>query len=412
MNAPPEFRVAHTAGAAVVSLRAAWPGGATAESLPGLASVMGSGLSEGSQRRDWRQLAEDAEALGASIQCGASFEAVGLSIDAMAADWVRVLDWAQELLLEPVFPHDRCRWLARQAAAELESMADQPDVVAQRAFLEHLYLPHPRSRPLKGDEASLQRVDGDACSEFYRAHRAAGPLLLSVAGPIDEEAVLRGLEERFSPRLLAQALASGPSRELATPPKIEGNPQRRREVKLPAQGDQAHVYAGHLTVPQSHPDATALQVLAVILGAGGGLHGRIPHRIREQEGLAYSAYAHTLAGAGLAPGRLTLYAGTAAAQAARVETGLVEELERLVEEGPEAAEVEEARTFLLGRDPFLRETPRQVASLMVDSAFYGLPMDDPEWRRGQLEAVDREVAERVARRWLRPDQLRITVGLP
>jgi hypothetical protein len=45
---------------------------------------------------------------------------------------------------------------------------------------------------------------------------------------------------------------------------------------------QAHLYAGHLTVRRADEDFDALALAAVVLGAGSGLTGRIPERIRER----------------------------------------------------------------------------------------------------------------------------------
>ena len=78
-------------------------------------------------------------------------------------------------------------------------------------------------------------------------------------------------------------------------------------------GDQAHLYAGCLTVPRAHPDRHALDLLGVVLGSGAGLTGRLPERVREREGLAYSVQVQTLAGAGLDRGRLVVYVGTSPA---------------------------------------------------------------------------------------------------
>jgi hypothetical protein len=124
--------------------------------------------------------------------------------------------------------------------------------------------------------------------------------------------------------------------------------------------DQAHLYIGHLTVPRNHPDYTALEMVAVTLGSGAGLTGRIPMRIREQEGLAYSAHAQTVAGAGEDAGRLVAYVGTSPATVAKAEAGIVEEIERLVQDGIEPAELEEARAYLL--DVGLDAAHERVAS--------------------------------------------------
>ena len=138
-------------------------------------------------------------------------------------------------------------------------------------------------------------------------------------------------------------------------------------------------------MPRRHPDYAALELLAVILGSGAGLTGRIPARIREREGLAYTAYAQTVAGSGLDPGRLVAYVGTSPATVEKAERGVVEEITRLVEDGIEDAELEEARAYLLGREPFRRETARQWADLLIEAEEYGIPLDDFEHRKAELE---------------------------
>jgi zinc protease len=150
----------------------------------------------------------------------------------------------------------------------------------------------------------------------------------------------------------------------------------------------------------------------VILGSGAGLTGRIPNRIRESEGLAYSAHAQVVSGAGLDPGRLVAYVGTSPATVERARVGVVEEITRLVEGGIEDSELEEARAYLLGREPFRRETARQWADILVEAEHYGLPLDDPGQRKAELTALDRAAVEAAARRHVRPGDLRVTVGLP
>jgi zinc protease len=396
-------RCRRVGGAPVVALRAWVRAGARIEERPGLALLTGRLLSEGSRRRDWRQIAEDAEGKGMILSSFGTFECHGVAIDALATDWEQALDWAAELMREATFPEDRCAWLARQTAAELESLADQPEVLTAWAFLDQLYAPHPRSRPIQGDEASLLALTPHDCAAFHRRALSHG-VSVTVAGAIDEGAVEARLGELFAD-LPAPA---GPPPE---PPTPAGRALSRREVATEAE-DQAYLYVGHLTVPRRHPDFAALEALAVILGSGAGLTGRIPHRIREQEGLAYSAHAQTAAGAGTDAGRLVAFVGTSPATVEQALAGVVEEITRLVEEGIEETELEEARAYLLGREPFRRETARQWAEILVDAEHYGLPLDDIDERRRSLLALDRRTVEAVARKHIVPDALRVTVGLP
>lgn len=393
----------------MVSLRCLLLGGARLETHPGQAVITGRLLSEGSQRRSWSEIAEDAEGRGMAIHSSGSFEGHGVSIDALAVDAALALEWLAELVLTPSFPEERCTWLRRQGAAELESLADQPEVRTSWAFQRQLYVPHPRSRPVQGTAEGLAAFGAEECGEFHRRALQRG-VLLTIAGDlsgepaeVDQEALAARAEELFA----GLTRGGGPDEEPAPP---QGLPELRQEI--PVQGDQAHLFAGHLTVPRNHPDAAALEVLAVILGAGSGLSGRLPTRIREREGLAYSTQVHTLSGAGLDPGRLAVYVGTSAATVEQAEKGVREELERLLSDGVDEEELAEAKSYLLGREAFRRETARQWAELMLDAELYGLPLDHPHWRLEQLEAVDRSSVEAAAGRHLRPRELRVTVGLP
>jgi zinc protease len=389
-------------GAPVVAVRLCFRAGTREEAIPGQSLVTGRMLTEGTRTRDWQRIAEEAENKGMMLQSFGTFESIGVSIDALAKDWELALDWAAELFLDSIFPADRCAWLAKQAAAELESLTDQPEVKTAWGFYDQLYRPHPRSRPLHGSEESLLGLTPADCAAFHRRAQAHG-ILAAVTGVMDEDAV----RERLA-GLLGQPPADAEPFPAPPPPAGLGP---RHTVATDAE-DQAHLYIGHLTVPRRHPDYTALELAAVVLGSGAGLTGRIPARIREKEGLAYTAHAQTVAGSGLDAGRLVAYVGTSPATVERAERGVVEEIARLVENGLEDAEMEEARAYLLGREPFRRETARQWADLLIEAEEYGIPVDDFEHRKAELEALDRPTVEAALRRHVRPDALRVTVGLP
>lgn len=401
--APWVIRTRYVEGAPVVAVRFWLRGGARLEAIPGQALITGRMLSEGTRRRDWRRIATDAEGKGMILASFGYFEHYGLSIDALAKDWELALDWAAEMVLDPSFPEDRNAWLTRQASAELESLGDQPDVKTAWGFLEQLYTPHPRSRPTQGSVESLRKLTAADSAEHHRRSLRQG-MLVSVAGVIDEDAVRRRLEGIFS----------GLPAEVEPVPVVPapvGLPEKRRELKTGAE-DQAHLYVGHRTVQRDHPDYAALELLAVVLGSGAGLNGRIPARIREKEGLAYTAQAQTVSGAGLDVGRLIAYVGTSPTTVDQAERGVVEEIAKIVDEGITDQELNEARAYLLGREPFLRETARQWADLLMEAELYGLPLDNPAWRTAELTSPDRQAVEEAARRHIDISALQVTVGYP
>jgi zinc protease len=177
-------------------------------------------------------------------------------------------------------------------------------------------------------------------------------------------------------------------------------------------GDQAHLFLGHLTVERVDDDLPALELLSIVLGAGSGLAGRIPTRIRERDGLAYTATAAAASGAGLDRGRLVAYLATAPENAERAEVAVVEELRRLRQDGVTDAEIAEGRSYLLGREPFRRETPRQWAELLAEAELYGLPVDRADWVLERYAGLDRAAVEGALERNVDVEELRVTVGMP
>ncbi len=387
-----------------VAIRLLARAGARVERLPGVAWLTGRMLGEGTVRADWSALAEEVESRGASLSPFGGAESIGVAVDALAADWELGLGWALEVMLSPRLPADRFELARRLAASELQSIDDHPEMRAAYAFRRQLFgVDHPRGRPLAGDAESLGRAAVGDCVSFHHQALAGGALIV-VVGPAPTLEVEKRVEDAWA-RL-------GTGYDNAEPvslwPILSG--PERCDVALPG-AEQASLLIGHLGVPRAHPDRRALELASVVLGAGAGLSGRIPHRVREREGLAYAATGSLVAGAGLDPGRVEVSVGTGVDHLDRAELVVREELERFAQDGPTEQEVEEARAFLLGTEALRRETSRQLAAIAADAAFYGLDGSLAAARASLLE-LDRAAVTAAVQRHLDPQRLMVTRGIP
>lgn len=406
-----EVHVRRVPSSPVVAARAWLRHGARNEATAGQALVTGRLLTEGTSRRSFSVLGREAEERGMVIESFGSYESIGVSIDALSRDTHRVLDDLAELVLDPAFPPARFDLIRRRAGAELESQLDQPEVRTARAFLGALYGAHPYGRPLAGSPEALGRLDVDACRSFHRRALASG-VVVAVTGDIEESMVRDAVSERFadpvhaSERRPAQVPAQVPEEPQAPPPVRAA----RLVIDLPP-GDQAHVLCGHLSVTRADPDRPALDLLGVVLGAGPGVRGRIPDRVREREGLAYGLEVGVAAGAGHDRGRFQVYAGTAPEHVEALERAIREELDSMLDSGPTAAEVEEAKSYLVGSLPFTVETPRLVADRLAESAFYG-PGVEPDALDRAWRALTRHDVHEAAKRHLDPGAMTVTIGIP
>ncbi|MCY3971073.1 MAG: pitrilysin family protein [Acidobacteria bacterium] len=386
----------------VVAARAWLRGGARVDPSPGLALLCGRMLVEGTARRTWREIAEQAEARGVSLNGFASAEVHGLSIDALPDDAGLALEWLAELVLDPGFDRERFELLRDQTLGELRSLADRPEVVTGWTFRDQLYHPHPLASPSQGTSESLAALTPEGCMRFHGDALARGGVV-AVAGDIDEDAVLADLE-RFFGGSAKGAIGT------VEPPAPRGRSAKRIEI-VTGSREQAHVYAGHFTVDRRHPDLPELRALGILLGSDG-LAGRIPHRVREREGLAYATHVDVLAGAGSDPGALSVYLGT---HPNHVERGLElvrEALREVLERPPEAAVLEACRTGMFGREPFLTETAGLWAGLLVDGLFFDLPSYRRSWRLERIARLSPDGVFQAARRHLKPERMLVTVGVP
>ena len=395
------LRVRHVAGPPVVAIRVWLPGGIRAESEPGLGWATGRMLTEGTRLRSWEQIALDAESLGAAISGVSGVEVHGLALDGLSHDWEQLIDWAVELLLESRFPAERLAWVVRQGEGELAALYDSPDSATYLAFLEQQYFPHPRSRPAPGSVEALARLTSDQLKSFHQAAMGRGPLV-TIAGRIDVEQV----EQKLS---RIDWGITEPSETRFTPPEIRGLADPRRKVSVDGEG-QAHLFLGQFSVPRLHEEYESLELAGVVLGSGAGLTGRIPERVREQEGLAYSASAATVVDAGTDPGRISFYVGTSLDTVDAAERLVREEIDRILESGVETIELANAKTYLLGREPFRHETARQWANRLAEGLYWGYPAEDAEWRSKRLMVPDRLQVNAALRRFLRPKELKVTIG--
>ncbi len=227
-----------------MSVQARLRGGLMSEGEPGLALLTGRLLAEGTRSRGWQQIVDEAESYGMYLQSFASGESIGVAIDAIAADLDLAIEWMAEILTEPIFPQDRFEWIRKQAMAELESLLDQPHYRTGRAFSRQLYGEHPYGRAMHGTTEALAERSRDECAAFHQKTLAWGGCIV-VTGAVDEDEVLKKLEDRFAGIL-------PPAEERPLPPPPQTAAAREQEL-VSGEADQAHVFSGHLTIDRRSP---------------------------------------------------------------------------------------------------------------------------------------------------------------
>jgi zinc protease len=170
---------------------------------------------------------------------------------------------------------------------------------------------------------------------------------------------------------------------------------------------QTHVFLGQLGITRTNPDYYKLLVMDNVLGTGPGFTDRLSSTLRDRQGLAYTVTAQITGTASDQPGAFIGYVGTFPDKYTWVRESFVKEIRRIREEPPTHQEVEDAKSYLLGRLPFKLATLQDMATQLLTAERYGLGLNFLEDYRRQVAAVTPADVQAVARKYLAPDTFAI-----
>lgn len=371
----------------------------------GLASLAGGMLAEGTTRRSAREIAEVIEDTGGHLATFGGYAYSGTRVVGLAEDLALALDVAADCVRAPVYPEDRVRLQVERRLGTLRSRADQPKAVASDLFDEIVYAGHPAHRPSLGYPHTVARITREGLAAFHAAWFRPERTLVALAGGFDPADARESIERAFG------------DWERATGTVIPELPELGRqttpvEKRVRLEKTQANVFLGHLGIRRSDPDYYALQVLDTILGSSPGFTSRIPRRLRDEQGLAYSTFSNIAGSAGLDPGRFVAFIGTSPGNVARALEGLTFEIRRIVEEPVAQDELEAAKSYLTGSFVFKFQTNSQIAGFLVKAEIFGLGFDYVERYPELIHAITIEDVHGAASRHIDPDALTLVVAGP
>ncbi|AMM20546.1 zinc protease [Frondihabitans sp. PAMC 28766] len=217
---------------------------------------------------------------------------------------------------------------------------DAGDVGSERLF-ESVLGDHPLGRPIGGSPDSIRAARRDDVVRHYRENYRPQDLVVTVAGAVDHEALVGRITAALRSAGWPDTEATPvPRRPTATAELSQGAPA----VVIPRPLEQATVMLAVPGLALTDPRRPTLSILNAVLG--GGMSSRLFQEIREKRGLAYSVYSFTpsYSDAGL----FGLYAGSAPRNAVEVSKLMLDEFDRLADDGITEHEFERSLGMLGG----------------------------------------------------------------
>lgn len=348
-------------------------------------------MTRGCGALDAAAVADRIDRLGGSLAGVAGRNSFGLTAEWLARSWQPGLDLVADCVLEPALP---VADLAREARLLLEDQAAQlgsPTHVAFRLFSEALYGEHPYARDILGTPASIDRLSRAELLAFYRERYPVSGLVLAIVGDVDADEVVAHVRARFE---------RAPKARPAPLPPAAARAPVQAEVYRYLDLAQSHLVVGFPGATLGAPDRCALEVLVAILG---GQSGRLFTELREKRALAYRVSAHSVEG--VDPGFVAVYLSCAPDKLDEAVAAVRAELERVRAVGVTAAELDSARSYLIGSHQIAMQRRAAVANAMAYHEAYGLGWQTWTGYDAAIRAVRPEDVAAAAAAYLRPDRM-------
>ena len=223
-----------------------------------------------------------------------------------------------------------------------------------------------------GTRESIRAMTRDDIHGYWKRRYGAGSMVVAAAGSVDHDAVVEMVAERFGD-WSGEAVEHehGPA---APWPVVK---LTRRET------EQAHVVLGGKGFDRSDERRWAFEVLNHVMGSG--MSSRLFREIREERGLAYAVYGFKLSYADA--GAWGVYVGTTPSQTETAITVIRDELDKVVEEGITAEELERAKGSMRGSLALVLEDPNSRMVRLGRDELAGMPHLSVDERLAKLEAV-------------------------
>jgi predicted Zn-dependent peptidase len=294
-----------------------------------------------------------------------------------------------------------------------EMIAKERKVVLEEISLANIYPPSyvlnivsrslfPESSlglPISGTKETVQGIQRNDLTEFYKRYYVPNNGFLTVVGNVDPRAAHAMIGEKFN------AWPTGHSHSDSLLPPLRQS--KLKEVRQRKFLDQAIVVVALQAMGLRDIDHPAFEIINALLGSGG--NSRLYQEIREKRALAYlvgSLY-HPLSDTGL----WATYAGTDPKNIAEVQSIFFKEIQRIRQEPISPGELDEIKSYIQGRTLIRNETNAALADFAAQGLLSGSWVSPAEFI-AKVHAVTAEEVMRVARLYLREDQFNVIILKP
>jgi zinc protease len=364
----------------------------------GLANLTAALLDDGTRTRSALDIAEQIGFLGIQLAAGSGWDASRVILHTPTAQLDSALALFADVVLNPAFAADELERLRQERLTQLLQLRDRPPAIADLAYNLIVFGDeHPYGRSTIGTESSVEVVTREDLQRFYAAYYRPNNAVLIVVGAVQPDDIVQRVRDAFG----GWERATVPRAQLPSPARAPAGTLYL--IDKPG-APQSSFRLGGIGVARATEDFFPVLVMNTILG--GSFTSRLNANLRETRGYTYGAGSMFDMRRAAGP-----FVARAEIVATKTDSALIEFMRELrgVHEVVPADELDKAKQYLQLQLPSQFETTADIATRLMPLAVYDLPLDYFDDYTRRIEAVTQQDVQRVARRYVRPDEMSIVI---
>lgn len=368
--------------------------------LPGLASLTGDMLDEGSGSRSAIDIHDAFARIGAHLEIEVAADATLVGLTVLTSHLEAGLGLFADCVVRPSLREADVERLRQLRLNRLRQLRDLAPAMADRAFMQRLYDRHPYGHLAIGTEAALEAIRVADVRAFHAGAYLADRATLIAVGDVEPASLEPVVEQAFG-RWISSADTSTVAFDaaMAAPPTPGG---RELAVVDRTRAAQSELRVGHVAAARGTPDYVPLLLLNMALG--GQFVSRVNLKLREEKGYTYGARTSFDFRRGRGPFLLQTSVQTDVTAMAIAD--VYAELEGVCGPRPVTRdELEMAKAALTRGYARNFETSEQLARALAQIALHELPDDYYDRFPERVHEVDEAALARAAATHLHPDRM-------
>lgn len=364
----------------------------------GLSSFTASLLREGTKTRSSKDIAEQTDALGATLNATSGLSSLTsvVSTSGLVENLDQTLELFADVIRNPTFPQAEVDKYKTRTLAQLQLQRSIPQFLAAEQFSKAIYgTSHPASLIAPPAE-SLKKLTSKDLADFHSTYYRPNNAILAIVGDVTMKEIMPKLEKAFGD------WQKGDVPTTTIPPAPAQSDSRIYLIDRPG-SVQTVLTLGTLGIERTSPDYFSVLLADRVLG--GGPSGRLFLNLREDKGYTYGAYSQ-FGG--------SKFRGTWISQS-EVRTDVTEgamkefmyELKRLRDEPVPVEELENAKRAIIGSFALSLEQPGTLLQNIVTQKIYNLPADYWDTYPQKVAAITAADVQSAAKKYLDLSHLQV-----